>query len=187
MMIIVLLVLFLCIISSISFWRLKKRWISLLLFSPVFIVMSFVGFVFFNSWYHVSPKDVSFEIQQQNQTYTVKGHWSKPLDFYRFPTDFIAIDTGKQGVPITMKRPRIHNHKSLHRSFLDSEVRHWLNEQKINTPSLTLFDVRASRSMQFSFTLPQGIDPSSLKIYYIHVREDPMDPLTFWKKRIVLP
>ncbi|MGG1401628.1 hypothetical protein ABE288_27985 [Bacillus salipaludis] len=172
-------------ILAIRFWK-TRRIVSLLILTPVFLVLLFVGYVLFNSWYHTTPDSLNFTVQKENQSYTVTGVWKKPLDAYRFPADFIVFYVPNNEEVTDVKRNRVEDYKKMDKNGLEESVQEWIKKENPPESVPQIFDIETSKEFSFSFTLPENVKPNEVKIYYAHTREEPMDALEFWFKKIDL-
>lgn len=62
--ILVIIVLIGLFILGISLWK-TSRIVSLLLITPVLAIFLFVGYVFYNPWYHTAPDFLDFTAQKE--------------------------------------------------------------------------------------------------------------------------
>ncbi|WP_419880510.1 hypothetical protein ACN6MY_12610 [Peribacillus sp. B-H-3] len=99
-----------CLIFGIKLWK-RSRLFSLFLIVPVFLILLFVGYCVFNSWYHTTPASLNFSYHNENGRYTITGVWKKPLDAYRFPTDFIVFYVINNEKVSNVKRTRYEEYK----------------------------------------------------------------------------
>lgn len=172
-------------ILGIRLWN-TRRGMSLVLLTPAFLMLLSIGYVVFNSWYHTEPNLLKFSVQKENQVYTVKGVWEKPLDAYRFPTDFIIFYVPNNAEITYVKRNRVKDYKNMDQKLLEESIKEWINKEKPPKSSPQIFDIETSKRFSFSFILPDNVKADDVKIYYAHTREEPMDALEFWFKKIEL-
>ncbi|OMF60958.1 hypothetical protein BK139_08830 [Paenibacillus sp. FSL R5-0490] len=172
-------------ILGIKFWK-TSRIVALLFLLPVLAIFLFAGFVFFNSWYHTTPDSLNFTVQKENQSYTVTGVWNKPLDAYRFPTDFIVFYVPDNEEVTNVKRNRFEDYEKMDMFYFEESVQEWIKHQHPPVLDPQIFDIEASKEFSFSFVLPENANPNEVKIYYAHTRDEPMDALEFWFKEIEL-
>ncbi len=172
-------------ILGIRWWSTRRR-ISLVLLIPAFLILLSIGYGVFNSWYHTEPNLLKFSVQKENQVYTVKGVWEKPLDAYRFPTDFIIFYVPNNAEITYVKRNRVKDYKSMDPKFLEESIKEWISKEKPPKSPPQIFDIETSKKFSFSFILPDNVKADDVKIYYAHTREEPMDALEFWFKKIEL-
>lgn len=172
-------------ILAIRFWK-NRKIVSLIFLTPVFLVLLVVGYVLFNSWYHTTPDSLNFSVQKENQSYTVTGVWKKPLDAYRFPTDFIVFYVPNNEEVTDVKRNRVEDYEKMDRNGLEESVQEWIKKENPPESVPQIFDIETSKEFSFSFALPENVKPNKVKIYYAHTREEPMDALEFWFKKIDL-
>ncbi|MFB5193672.1 hypothetical protein ACE198_01970 [Neobacillus sp. KR4-4] len=173
------------IILAVRFWK-TRRIVSIILLAPVILVLLFVGYVFFNSWYHTTPDSLNFTVQKENQSYTVTGVWKKPLDAYRFPTDFIVFYVPDNAEVTDVKRNRSEDYEKMDRNYFEESVQEWIKNEHPPVSAPQIFDIETSKEFSFSFVLPENVKPHEVKIYYAHTRDEPMDALEFWFKEIDL-
>ncbi|MGG0474904.1 hypothetical protein ABEY96_22255 [Priestia aryabhattai] len=172
-------------ILGIRLWN-TRRGMSLVLLTPAFLMLLSIGYGVFNSWYHTEPNLLKFSVQKENQVYTVKGVWEKPLDAYRFPTDFIIFYVPNNAEITYVKRNRVKDYKNMDQKFLEESIKEWINKDKPPKSSPKIFDIETSKRFSFSFILPDNVKADDVKIYYAHTRAEPMDALEFWFKKIEL-
>jgi len=172
-------------ILGIRLWN-TRRGIALVLLTPAFLILLSIGYGVFNSWYHTDPNLLKFSIQKENQVYTVKGVWKKPLDAYRFPTDFIIFYVPNNAEITYVKRNRVKDYKNMDHKFLEESIKEWIKKEKPPKSSPQIFDIETSKKFSFSFILPDNVKAGDVKIYYAHTREEPMDAVEFWFKKIEL-
>ncbi|PAE26080.1 MULTISPECIES: hypothetical protein [Bacillaceae] len=172
-------------ILGIRLWK-TSRIVSLLFILPVLAIFLFAGYVFFNSWYHTAPDSLNFTVEKENQSYTVTGVWKKPLDAYRFPTDFIVFYVPGNGEVTEVKRNRSEDYEKMDSLYFEDSVQEWLKNEQPPELEPQLFDIETSREFSFSFALPENVKPDEVKIYYVHMRDEPMEALEFWFKEIEL-
>jgi len=173
------------LVLGIRWWN-TRRGISLILLTPGFLMLLSIGYVVFNSWYHTDPNLLKFSVQKENQVYTVKGVWEKPLDAYRFPTDFIIFYVPNNAEITYVKRNRVKDYKNMNQKFLEESIKEWIKKEKPPKSSAQIFDIETSKKFSFSFILPDDVKGDDVRIYYAHTREEPMDALEFWFEKIEL-
>ncbi|MDF2536331.1 MAG: hypothetical protein K0R18_2493 [Bacillales bacterium] len=189
MLFIILILTIMSLVYGIHFWK-KSRLLSLFLFSPVFLILLFIGFVVFNFNYHTSRDSLEFSIQKEKQTYTVKGVWVKPLDAYRsstesFSTDFIVFYLPNKMEISKVSRNRNDN-TNIYLSDYKGLVQNCIENDNPSISNPEIFDIRTSKKFSFSFALPKDANPKDVKIFYVHTREEPMSNPEFWYKKINL-
>jgi hypothetical protein len=170
-------------ILAVRLWK-SSRIISLIFLAPLFLVLLFVGYVLSNSWYHTTSDSLKFTVQKENESYIVTGIWNKPLDAYRFPTDFIIFYVPNNEEVTDIVRNRVADYEKMDKNFLDGLVQDWIKKENPPESVPQIFDIETSREFHFSFVLPENVKSSEVKIYYAHAREEPMETLEFWFKKI---
>lgn len=178
---------FLIIISLVVLaikWRKKSKILSLLLISPIIIILCLIGFVVYNSWYYTSPDSITMSVENEKQTYILNGEWVKPLDFYRFSTDFIVFYIPNNTKLSNVIRNTYQDYSEMDYKDLETNIQQYLIE--VGAPNLPaqIFDIEASKKFQFRFDLPTNLKREDITAYYVHIREEPMDSLEFWYKEI---
>lgn len=187
MLIIILILTVMSFVYGIRFWK-KSRLLSFLLFSPVLLILLFIGYVVFNYNYHTSPDCLKFTIQKEKRTYIVKGVWANPLDAFRSSTesstDFIVVYLPENKKISNVKRNRINIDMSSYKVLVQKYIEEDDNNPSISNPEI--FDIKTSKNFSFSFALPKDVNPEDVKFYYVHTREEPMSNPEFWYKEINL-
>lgn len=183
-------VLYLCIgitllIGGILFWK-RNRWISLLLFSPLVLVMIAVGWVIWGFADKTHPSSLAFHTSDKHGIVTVKGTWSDNLDRYRFLSDYLVFYV-KDDKPLEqVHRPQ---EKTMSKKDQQSIIKDLKEELPISSPpsgTPQIVDIKTAKHFSFSFKLPKGVEKEDIQVYYIHARSEPMDALTYWAKKIPL-
>lgn len=105
------------------------------------------------------------------------GVWKKPLDAYRFPTDFIVFYVPGNGELTNVKRNRSEDYEKMDSHYFEDSVQEWLKNEHPPELDPQIFDIETSREFRFSFVLPENVKPNEVKIYYAHTRDEPMDSL----------
>ena len=180
-----ILIVFGLIILAVSIWK-KSRFLSICLTVPVFFVLFIIGYVVFNSWYHTTSESLEISVEREKQRYSLSGVWVKPMDNYRFVTDYIVFYVPDNIKLSNVKRNRYKDYNEMDYKGLEAAVHKSLNE--IDPPKLQpqFFDIETTKEFRISFDFPENINPSDIKVYYVHIREEPMDSLEFWFKEIDL-
>ncbi|MBY6038227.1 hypothetical protein KUV80_16320 [Fictibacillus nanhaiensis] len=185
MSVILLIMLVASLLLGIRSWR-RKRIRSFLFFSPLILVAVFAGYFFFQSSYHTTPDSLQVSVDKENNTYEVTGTWKDRLDFYRFPSDFLVFYVPNNEKVLNVNRDRMKDYKEADWSYLNHEVRDWVERESPNKWEPQIFDLKTDEQFSFSFILPENVKPNDVTLYYAHTREEPMDALAFWLKRIEL-
>ena len=118
--------------------------------------------------------------------YVVEGSWKDPLDAYRFPSDFLVFYVPNNEKITNVKRQRFKDYKEMDSTFIQEQVIDWIEEKPGLKWKPQIFDLQTDKQFQFSFVLPDNVKPSNMKLYYVHIREEPRDSLEFWFKNIEL-
>lgn len=168
---------------GVSFWRTQKI-VSLLVLTPVFVVLLFAGYVLYNSWYHTTPDSLDFTVQKEGQSFTVTGVWKKNLDAYRFPSDFIVFYVPNDEEIADVKRDRVEDYEEMDRGYLEESIQESIKKENPPESVPQIFDIETAKEFSFSFVLPENVKPNDVTMYYVHMREEPMDALEFWFKKI---
>ncbi|MBT2689670.1 hypothetical protein J7I93_15890 [Bacillus sp. ISL-47] len=171
------------LVLAVMVWK-KSKILSLVLSIPVFLVLFFIGDVVFNSWYHTTPDSLKVTVQNENQHYTLSGVWEKPLDSYRFVTDYIVLYAPDDTKVTNVNRNRYKNYHEMDKEGLELAVRKYLEDEVSPELDPLIYDIETAKEFAFSFDLPENLDYNDLKVYYVHIREEPMDSLEFWFKEI---
>lgn len=182
MLIIILIITTMSFVYGIQFWK-KNRLLSLILFSPTFLILLFIGYVVFNYNYQTSQDSLKFSFQREKQTFTVKGVWVKPLDAYRSSTDFIAFYLPDNTEIYNVKRNRIEV-KNMDLAGYKRLVQNYIENDNPSLSNPEIFDIKTSKKFRFIFSIPENTNPKDVKIYYVHSREEPMSNPEFWYKKI---
>ncbi|MGG3888052.1 hypothetical protein [Metabacillus fastidiosus] len=185
MSLILLIILCSSIIAGIMIWE-KNRIASFLCFSPLFILIMLTGYVFYQSLYEVTIDSLQLHIDRKYETFIVKGNWEEGLDEYRFPVAFAAFYVPGNGKISNIKRNNVKNTEEMDWEALNLEVKKILKEEYESEWEPQIIDIEPDEQFQFSFTLPENVKPNEVKLYYVHVREKPMDSLEYWLKNIDL-
>lgn len=180
-----ILIVFGLIIFAVGVWN-KSRFLSICLTVPVFIVLFFIGYVVFNSWYHTNSESLEITVEREKQRYSLSGVWVKPMDSYRFVTDYLVFYVPENIKLSNVNRNRYKDYNEMDYKGLEAAVHKRLKE--INPPKLQpqFFDIETTKEFHLSFVLPENINPNEIKAYYVHIREEPMDSLEYWFKEIDL-
>jgi hypothetical protein len=172
-----------CLIGGIRLWK-KKRILSLLLFSPLLITTIVVGYILYQMNYHTTSNSLNLSVHKEKETYVVKGKWEDSLDAYRFPTDFIVFYVPKNVKLSEVKRERVEDYKEMDWTFLKEQVNEAIKEKSYSKWKPQIIDLRTEKQFKFTFELPKNIKENDIKVYYVHAREEPMEALEFWFKKI---
>jgi len=183
MLIMLLAVILFSAIAGIFFWN-KRRILSFIFFSPLIIVFVLTGFVIYHSGYQTTPDSLHLTVHKKNNIYTVKGKWKDRLELYNHPSDFIVFYIPNNEKIMNMTRERNIDFEYL--KVFHNEIRDLIRNEKQIKDELQIFDIKSENEFQFSFHLPDGVNPNEVKLYYIHAIEEPMDPLKYWIKNIKL-
>lgn len=171
------------LVGGIWMWRTSKL-VSVLLLIPVVLGGSYVATIAFHMSSVRSPDSVDFTVERSGATYTVTGIWNESLDAYRYPTDVLVFYLPGDKKIGKVERTRVASHASMDREYLEESVR--IDIQSENPPKWEpqIIDIEASKTMTFAFTLPDGVNPDDVSIYYGHGREESMEIVEFWFKPI---
>ncbi|WP_027408376.1 hypothetical protein [Anoxybacteroides tepidamans] len=174
-----------CAVAGIFLWK-KRRALSLILLSPLLLVFAFLGYVSYHSVYHTTPDSLRLTVHKENNKYVVDGEWKDRLDLYRFPSDFLVfyVPTNQQILNVTREQNKDYQHMDL--KFLHTAIARWLETQLHRKEKPQIFDIETKQRFQFSFVLPDNVQPTDVKLYYIHAREEPMEALEYWRKKVEL-
>ncbi|MBY6024539.1 hypothetical protein KUV24_23425 [Nitratireductor sp. DP7N14-4] len=177
----VIFIILLLMIAGIFFGKIN-RWLSLLLLAPMLVLFGFASYVLFNMWYETTPESLNFSVQHEESEYIIENSWEKPLDVYRFPTDFVVFYVPNTSTVTNVKRERVKDYKEM--AELEDSVKGWVEEKYPSNLTTQVFDIKASKNGRFTFSLPQGIKEKEVEVYYVHLRSEPMDTIEFWIKEI---
>jgi hypothetical protein len=183
MTLIAALILIVLLVAGIRKWK-KNKLAAILLFSPIAICILFVSFFFFHSIDRVKPDSLAFETSVQNGRVHVNGSWSERLDYYRFPTDYLIFYIPENKSAGTVSRSRADMHTKMDWKYLVEDVEHAIKREGFSKLEPQIYDLNTEKDFQFSFTLPDGVKAEEVKIYYAHVREEPMEALEYWFKMV---
>ncbi|MGX1193407.1 hypothetical protein [Metabacillus sp. SLBN-84] len=183
MTLIIGLVLIILLVSGIRKWK-KNKLAALLLFSPIFICILFVSFFLFHSVDRVKRDSLIFETSAENGRVHISGSWSERLDYYRFPTDYLIFYIPENKSAGSVSRSRADLHTQMDWKYLVEDVEHAIKREGFSDLEPQIYDVGTAEDFHFSFTLPDGVKPEELEIYYAHVREEPMEALEYWFKKV---
>ena len=183
MMFVILLLFIGCLVGGVRLWK-KRRMLSILLFSPLLIVILVVSYIMYQMNYHTNPDSLNFSVYKEKETYVVKGKWEDSLDAYRFPTDFIVFYVPNNVKLSEVKRERVEDYKKMDWTFLKGEVNEAIKAKSYSKWKPQIIDLRTKKQFEFTFELPKNIKENDIKVYYVHAREEPMDALEFWFKKI---
>jgi hypothetical protein len=181
--ILAMLIVFGLLVLAVKVWK-KSKILSLGLTVPVFFVLFFIGYVVYNSWYHTTPESLKVTVQKEKQRFTLSGVWAKPLDAYRFVTDYIVIYVPYNTEVSNVKRNRYKNYNEMDYEGLEEASRNSIKDEISSDLYPHIFDIEATKEFTVSFDLPENLNPKDIKAYYVHIREEPMDSLEFWFKKI---
>ncbi|MDX8291536.1 hypothetical protein SLL00_17120 [Metabacillus indicus] len=183
MTLIVALILILLLVTGIRKWK-KNKLAAILLFSPIVICILFFSFFLFHSIDRVKPDSLIFETSIENGRVHVSGSWSERLDYYHFLTDYLIFYIPENKSAGTVSRSRTDMHTKMDWKYLMEDVEHAIKREGLSELEPQIYDVKTEKDFHFSFTLPDGVKAEELEIYYAHVREEPMESLEYWFKRV---
>jgi energy-coupling factor transporter transmembrane protein EcfT len=181
--ILAMLIVFGLLVLAVKVWK-KSKILSLGLTVPFFLVLFFIGYVVYNSWYHTTPDSLKVTVQKEKQRYTFSGVWVKQLDKYRFVTDYIVIYVPYNTEVSNVKRNRYKNYNEMNDGELEAAARNSIQDEISSELHPYIFDIEATKEFTVSFDLPENLNPKDIKAYYVHIREEPMSSLEFWFKKI---
>lgn len=183
MTLIVALILIVLLVTGIR--KLKKNKLAaILLFSPIIVCILFVSFFLFHSIDRVKQDSLAFETSVQNGRVHVNGSWSERLDYYRFPTDYLIFYIPDNKSAGTVSRSRADMNTQMDWKYLVEDIEHAIKREGFSELEPQIYDVKTAKNFHFSFTLPKGVKAEEVKIYYAHVREEPMEALEYWFKKV---
>jgi len=176
------LLLFILFIAGIAWLVYRKRY-KLLLFSagiPILIIGVLIAILF----YQPKPDDLAITITKEGNHYTANGKWQKPLDYYRFSTDYLifTLPTGEEVTNV--KRPRYMDIRKMDNQIVQKDMLEWLGKKTPKHKHLQIVDIETSKHFTFSFDLPEGTSLNDVDISYVHARSEPMDGIIYWEKKI---
>lgn len=169
------------LVLAVKVWK-KSKILSLVLTVPFLLVFFFIGYVVYNSWYHTTPDSLKVNVQKEKQRYTLSGVWVKPLDAYRFVTDYIVIYVPYNTEVSNVKRNRYKNYND--DEVLEEAARNSIKDEISSDLHPYIFDIEATKEFTVSFELPENLNTKDIKVFYVHIREEPMSSLEFWFKKI---
>lgn len=171
------------IVTGIIFWK-KNRKLSLLSFIPLLLLVVFGGYFIYQNWQSTTPDSLHFTIQKKNEAYVVQGDWEERLDTYSTPSDFLVFYVPNNTEITNIKRNQLNDERDWR--YMVEELRDWIKKETQPKGAAQIFDIRKDKQFQFSFELPENINPNEVSVYYVHAISEPMEPLKFWKKHIEL-
>ncbi|MEH6953224.1 hypothetical protein [Neobacillus drentensis] len=181
--ILIMFIIFGLLVLAVKVWK-KSKILSLGLTVPVFLVLFFIGYVVYNSWYHTTPDSLKVTVQKEKQRYTISGVWVKPLDAYRFVTDYIVLYVPNNTMVSNIKRNRYKNYNEIDVAGLETAAQNYIKAEISSELHPYIFDIETTKDFTVSFDLSENLNPKDIEAYYIHIREEPMDSLEFWFKKI---
>jgi hypothetical protein len=174
------------IVAGSLLWK-KYRVLSLIIFGSLLTIFLFcIGYVAYQLKYQTTPDSLHFSVHKENETYVVKGKWKDRLDWYRFPSDFLVFYVPNNEKISNVKRKRSKYYEEMDMKLLHEDVAHWVEKHSHLKGKPQIFDIQTDKQFQFSFVLPRDVKPSDVKLYYVHAREEPMNALEYWIKKIEL-
>lgn len=185
MFLIIIFIIIGCTYGGIRFLK-RKRVVSIFLFSPLLAVISFIGYFIYHTLYHTTPDSLQLTVHKENEAYFVGGVWKDRLDAYRFPADFLVFYVPNNEKVSNVKRNRVKSYNEMDGEFLEKEVQNWFGQKTHLEWEPQIFDLNTNSEFEFTFDLPGNVKPSDVELYYIHTREEPMEALEFWSKKIEL-
>ncbi|WP_243385761.1 hypothetical protein [Bacillus kexueae] len=184
-MAIVILLLILCTYLGIRFLK-KNRKIAVLFFTPLLFFIGLMGIIIYHSLYETNPESVQFSINHENNQYYISGKWVDSIDVYRHPFDLIVFylpSSKKINISLTNQDFLPSNYDV---EWLKKDVEKWMKDESMLYGEPLIYLVETKKQFEFSFILPDEVEENEVKIFYLHLREEPMDSITFWKKEINL-
>lgn len=182
-LILVMLIVFGLLVLAVKVWK-KSKILSFGLTVPFFLILFFIGYVVYNSWYHTAPNSLKVTVQKEKHRFTLSGVWVKPLDAYRFVTDYIVLYVPNNTVVSNVKRNRYKNYNEMDIEGLEAAAQNSIKDEISSELHPYIFDIETTKDFTVSFDLPENLNSKDIKAYYVHIREEPMDSLEFWFKKI---
>ncbi len=171
------------IIIGFLMWK-KSKGLSLIFFSsPIF----FIGLIFFFMYYsfnHSSPDSLEMSAHKKGKIMVVSGMWMEHLDRDSFPTDFIVFYVKDNRKITQVNRKRTDIRKEMDWTLLEEDVQEAVSSKNFSGWDPQMVDILPGERFEFSFHLPEGLEPNDANIYYVHIREEPMGELEYWFKKV---
>jgi len=182
----IILLFFFLFIVGVSCLIYRKQY-NLLIFGvgiPTLLVVAVITAFFFFMSYQPKPNNLDVTVAKEGNHYVAKGKWNKPLEYYRFSTDYVVFTLPKGQEVTNFKRERYKDIHSMDDKLLKQEVLDWIKKPLNKNEHSQVEDIEAHKNFTFSFDLPEGVSLKDVSITYVHAHSEPMDSNTYWAKTI---
>jgi len=170
---------------GIKMWK-KSRWFSLLCFSPIFLIIAFISYYSYHFSYKTTLDSLQVHVEKENNHFVLNGIWKDRLDKFRYPIDFIVFYIPKNEEMQGVKDIQLTELRTEEGDYLLEEVQEYLNQEHDSQWKPQIFKMNTLKEFQYTFSLPQNVNPGEVDVLYIHVRAEPMDQWEYWYKKINL-
>ncbi|BCB03649.1 hypothetical protein KH172YL63_17820 [Bacillus sp. KH172YL63] len=159
---------------------------ALLFFSPSIVMMAVFLLFFIQAHYHTTPASLDLKVDRNENKVVMNGTWVEDLERYRFPTDFIVFYVNGDRKVTDVKRNRSPLQDEMDWELLEDDVKKAVATKKFSHREPQVFDIFPEETFTLSFHLPDGTETEDLDVYYVHIREEPMEEMAYWFKKVDL-
>lgn len=166
------------VITGISFNMKGKKVLGWIFISiPLLCLVGII--IYFKSYFHsTNPTSLHLEVVENGNVVTITGEWQEKLERNALQTDYLLFFTSNDRPIESAHFPDTENEMEYYIAYKLLQMQDFYD---LGKPQL--YEVPVAESFRHEIPLPDGLQISDLKIYYMHFVDLFPDPLK-WIKRV---